>query len=117
MLFGEQGTALAEWVKVVHGQVSGLPAHLTPRMLAPHLAAQLPPGWVKVWVGFALFPLRLRRSSMLLAPVAHHRQHAAIQARTLEGHAFGNSGMLSSGAVMLARCSVMRSVASVYCGS
>ena len=116
MFLGEQRTALAERVKVVHGQVSGLAADFAPRMLAPHLAAQLAPRRVKVGVGSVLFPPALRRSSMGLASVAHHRQRAAIKARPLEAHAFGKSGMLNDGAMTAARWSVMRSVASSYCG-
>ena len=116
MFWRNERTALAEWVKVVHGQVGGLAAYLTPRTLASHLAAQLAPRWVKVGVRSAFLPPALRRSSMCLASVANHRQHAAIQAGSLEGHAFGNSGMLSEGAMTAARWSVIRSVASSYCG-
>ena len=29
---------------------------------------------------------------MCLASVAHHRQHTAVKAGTLEAHAFGNAG-------------------------
>ena len=112
----KERAAFAQWVKVVHGQVGGLAAHLTPRTLASHLAAQLAPRGVKVWVGSAFLPFRLRCGSVCLASVANHRQHAAIKARPLEGHALGNSGMLSEGAITAARWSVMRSVASSYCG-
>jgi len=87
MLWREQRTAFADWVKVVHGQVGGLAADLAPRTLAPNLGAELLPCRVKVGVGSAFLPSRLRRSSMLLASVAHHRERAAVKARTLEGHA------------------------------
>jgi len=117
MLRCNERTAFAEWVKVVNGQVGGLAAYLAPRTLTSHLAAQLAPRWVKVWVRLAFLPSALRRSSMGLASVADHRQHAAVKARSLEGHALGNSGSVRYGAITLARCSVMRSVASVYCGS
>ena len=88
---------------MVHGQVAGSAAHLTPATLASDLAAQLLPGWVKVGVWSALFPPALRRRSMRLASVADHRQHAAVKARPLKGHAFGNSGRGSPGAITFAK--------------
>ena len=116
MLRCKERTAFAERIKMVNGQVAGLAAHLTPRTLAANLAAQFLPGWVQVWVRSVLLPPALRRSSMRLASVTHHRQDAAVKAGSLEGHAFGNSGTLRNGAITVARCSVIRSVASSYCG-
>jgi hypothetical protein len=103
VLWGNKRTAFADRIKVVNRQVAGCAAHLTPTTLASDLAAQLLPGWVKVGVWSALFPPALRRRSMCLASVAHHRQHAAVKARPLEGHAFGNSGRGSPGAITFAK--------------
>jgi hypothetical protein len=56
-VFGrKEWPALADWVKVIHGQVVGLAADLTPRTLAADLAAQLLPGWIKVWVWLPFLP-------------------------------------------------------------
>ena len=88
---------------MVHGQVAGLAAYLTPRTLASDLAAQFLPRWVQVGIGSAFLPPALRRSSMRLASVANHRQHAAVQAGSLEGHAFGNSGNGRDGAITFAK--------------
>jgi hypothetical protein len=103
MLWGEQWAALADRVKVVHGQVSGLATDFAPRSLAPDLAAQLAPRRIGVWVRSALLPLRLGCRSMCLASVAHHRQHTAVKTGALEGHAFGNSGSGTNGAITFAR--------------
>ena len=97
---------------MVHGQVAGLAADFTPRALASDLVAQFLPRRVKVWIGSAFLPPALRRSSMRLASVADHRQHAAVKAGSLEGHAFGNSGSGSPGAMTFAKWSTTRSVAS-----
>jgi len=103
MLWGEQWAALADRIKVVHGQVSGLAADFAPRSLAPDLAAQLAPRRVKVRIGLALLPLRLGCRSMCLASVAHHREDTAVKAGTLEAHAFGNAGSGTNGAITFAR--------------
>jgi hypothetical protein len=103
MLWCKQWAALADRIKVIHGQVFGCAADLTPRTLAPDLAAQFLPGWVSVWVGSAFLPPALRGRSMRLASVAHHREHAAVKAGSLEGHAFGNSGNGRDGAITFAK--------------
>ena len=103
MLWGEEWAALADRVKVVHGQVGGLATDFAPRTLAPDLTAQLAPRWVSVGIGSALLPLGLGCRSMCLASVAHHRQDSAVKAGTLEGHAFGNAGSGTNGAITFAR--------------
>jgi hypothetical protein len=70
MLRREQWPALADRIKVVNRQVAGCAAYLTPRALAPDLAAELLPGWVGVWVRLAFLPSALRRRLMHLASVA-----------------------------------------------
>ena len=99
----EQWAALANRIKVVHGQVGGLATDFAPRSLAPDLAAQLAPRWIGVGVRSALLPLRLGCRTMCLASVAHHREDTAVKTGTLEGHAFGNAGSGTNGAITFAR--------------
>ena len=103
MLWGEQWAALADRIKVVHGQVGGLATDFAPRSLAPDLAAQLAPRWVGVGVWSAFLPPALGCRSMCLASVAHHREDTAVKAGTLEAHAFGNAGSGTNGAITFAR--------------
>jgi hypothetical protein len=103
MLWCKQWAAFADWVKVVHGQVFGCAAHLTPRALAPYLAAELLPRRVKVWVWLPLLPSVGRSALVHRASVAVRRQDAAVKAGSLEGHAFGNSGSGSPGAITFAK--------------
>lgn len=88
---------------MVNGQVRGLAAHLTPRTLAPYLAAELLPRRVKVWVWLPLLPSVGRSALVHRASVAVRRQDAAVKAGSLEGQGRGNSGRGSPGAITFAK--------------
>jgi hypothetical protein len=88
---------------MVNRQVRGLAAHLTPRTLAPYLAAELLPRRVKVWVWLPLLPSVSCSALVHRASVAVRRKDAAVKAGSLEGHAFGNSGRGSPGAITFAK--------------
>lgn len=103
MLRCKERTPFTERIKVVNGQVRGLAAHLTPRTLAPYLAAELLPRRVKVWVWLPLLPSVGRSALVHRASVAVRRQDAAVKAGSLKGHAFGNSGKGNPGAITFAK--------------
>lgn len=102
MLWRKERSAFADWIKVVDGQVARTAAHLTPRPLAPDLAAQFLPGWIKIRVRAPFLPPTHRGCAVRGASVAHRGEHAAVKTRSLERHAFGKSGNWMVGAMIRA---------------
>lgn len=118
MFWRNQRAALTDGIEVVDREVLRCAAKFAPGALPAQRCAEPAPGWIGVWRRSACgFPACACRFPVHVAAVPFAAQRSAIKAGALEGQARGNFGRGRSGAMIVARCSVIRSVASVYWGS